>query len=936
MPTLYLIDGHAQFFRAYYAIRTSMTSPVTGEPTSMVYGFTAMLVRLLRDQCPDYLAVVIDAAGDQETFRSEIYEDYKANRDEAPEDFSLQVDRCIELLDRLHIPVLGIPGVEADDTIATLVRRHQNDDDLTIRIISRDKDLTQLIGPNVEMFDAHKEAIVTPSDVFKTDGVEPSMVRDILALMGDTVDNVPGVPGIGPKTAAKLILQYGDIEGIYDHLDEIKGKRHDNLAQSREVVELARELVSLIEDAAVEFDLDDATWDPLAIDVSDIKGLFRELGFGRLQDEIALLATGDPRSEAVPEEESRQSAPSMAGTLFDTGPDRSFACFSAGYEIISDLDALTAFIDKARQEGILAIDTETTALHPMRAELCGISASLGPGHGVYVPVRSPEQDTHLGSKEVVKAFKSLLAEAKTTIIGHNLKYDLIVLCRAGINVQCRMLDTMIAAYVDDATRSSYGMDPLALAEFEYTCLPISDLIGRGKHQIPFDQVSLESAVPYAAEDADITYRLWNVLEPRIAETDLHRLFEEVEMPLVALLADMEQAGVRVDRDELSRQEDSLRARIGELHTEIAEVAPHPFNPDSPKQLAAVLFNPTNAEQPGLGLAPVKKRKTGPSTDAEVLEKLDADESIDTPLPGLILESRRLTKLVSTYLVALAEAINPETGRVHASFHQTGTETGRLSSSDPNLQNIPIRTAVGREIRRAFVAESGFKLVTADYSQVELRMLAHLSRDDALIAAFEGDEDIHRAVAAEVFEVPLTDVTSEQRSAAKMVNFGIIYGVSAWGLARRLGADVARAKSIIDDYKARFPGMSAFLQSCIAQAQNEGWVDTILHRRRRIANIDARNPMQRGLAERQAINSVVQGSAADLIKVAMLRVHERLPGTSADARLVLQVHDELVIEAPGDAAEAVKEMMVETMESAMDLVVPLRADATIAECWADTK
>jgi DNA polymerase I len=946
--TLYLIDGHAQFFRAYHAIRTRMTSPVTKEPTNMTYGFVGMLLKLLRDYKPDYLAVVIDKSGDRETFRSEIYPEYKANRDEPPEDLRPQIDRAIDILNDLGVPVLGEEGVEADDVIASLVRKLQRENpDIHIRIVSKDKDLAQLLNEHTELFDVHTDKSVSASDIFKVEGVRPEMVRDILALMGDTVDNIPGIPGIGPKTAAQLILQYGSIENLLNHLDEIKGKRHENLEKGKEVLPLSRQLVKLKDDMDVQLDLDAAARaaNPSNIPAEKLLATFRELGFNRYLDDLkAITGTDATLSSSSP---VRENDDGFGDNLFAqahsiANPQAASVINREEYRAITRKVDLEQLVKDIREAGCCAIDTETDSLSPIDAKLCGVSISIRAKTGVYIPVRSPEPTSHLDERTVIDALRPILEDESIIKIGHNLKFDLNILRRHGLPLagfaDKTVFDTMIASYVIDATRSSHKLDVLALALLNHTCIPISDLIGKGKHQKRFDQVPLEQAVPYAAEDADIALRLHIVLAPQLDEMGLRKLFETIEMPLVEVLAELEWNGIRLDPEELDRQREQLLQRIAELRDHISSAAPFPFNPDSPKQLAAALFNKPNQEPPGLGIKPLKRGKTGPSTDVEVLEKLAADPNVESELPQFIVEYRQLTKLVNTYLVALKDAINPRTGRVHASFNQTVAATGRLSSSDPNLQNIPIRTDVGREIRRAFVAEDGCVLITADYSQIELRILAHLSEDPALIEAFEQDQDIHTAVAAEVFDVEPHAVTSAQRNSAKMVNFGIIYGITAYGLARRLGGNtsVAAAQQIIDGYKARFSRINDFLQQCIDMATSRGYVETILKRRRAIPQIHARHPMQKQLGERMAINTVVQGSAADLIKLAMIHLHRELPVKFPEAKIVLQIHDELVFEAPEHDAESLTAFVVDRMEHAMSLRVPLKVESAASRSWVDAK
>jgi len=934
--TLYLVDGHAHFFRAYHAIRPGMTSPVTKEPTNMTYGFVSMLIKLLREHQPSYIAVVIDAAGDRETFRSEIYPDYKANRKEPPDDFHPQVLRCLQVLEEMGIPIVGIEGVEADDAIASIARQLTSDgehDHVKVRIVSRDKDLTQLIDDDrIDLFDIYKDEVVSPGVIFKSENVNPEHVRDILALMGDTVDNIPGVPGVGPKTAAQLIREYGSIENLYAHIDEIKGKRRERLEESRELVEVSRRLVTLRDDCEVDFELDAAAFDPAKIDVPRLQAVFRELGFHRQLDDIAELAgpeAGKPGAEDGGFEESLFGLPSQAGAA-PSAPGE--------YETILSVDALDEIIGKIREAGVVAFDVETSSLSPLQAELCGVSMSVAAGTGVYVPTCSPSQETHLQTACVLDRLRPVLEDHSIRKIGHNLKFDLNVLRRHGIRVVGPLFDTMVASYVIDATRSSHGLDALSLAFLKHTCIPITEVIGKGKNQRSFREVPLEVASTYAAEDADVTYRLHDIFAPRIEQMELGGLFDDVEMPLVEVLAELEYNGVHVDPDELDRQREALAERIEELRERIVEASPHPFNPDSPKQLAAALFNKPHADPPGLGIRPLKRGKTGPSTDQEVLEKLAADPSVETEVPAMIVEYRQLTKLVNTYLLALKEAINPETQRVHASFNQTVTATGRLSSSDPNLQNIPIRTDIGRRIRRAFVAERGNLLIAADYSQIELRILAHLSGDPGLIEAFRSDADIHTAVASEVYDIEPGEVTPTHRNSAKMINFGIVYGITPYGLARRLGGEVTNEEAgrIIADYKARFSRIGEFLDECVRAAETQGYVETMLGRRRPITQIGARNPQMRALGERMAINTVVQGSAADLIKLAMIDLHRRLPGSHPSARLLLQIHDELVLETPEADAPAVCDFVVASMESAMDLSVPLKVESSVAPNWAEAK
>lgn len=1003
MKTLYLIDGYAQFFRAYHAIRTPMTSPVTKEPTNMSFGFIGMLFKLLRGEgnlggSPDYIALTLDVSGDRGTFRSQIYPEYKAHRPEPPEDLFPQVERCLKMLESIGMPILGAEGFEADDVIATLVAKlRARHPDLKIRIISKDKDLKQLLReegpgePGVELYDVHTDLVITEKVLREETGISPAQVIDMLTLMGDTVDNVPGVEGVGPKTAAQLIAQYGTLDALIADAANIKGKRGENIRSAIPSMPLSKQLVTLRADVPTDLDLERARTGSLAL--ANIGPVLKELGFNRYQTDLALLM-GVPQPIMIPSAEGPKAPPKQAksddvGGLFGSGTPASEAPVkqtkpasktasldapppgglfdfpaaaptlsrtpTAGYVCIRTKKQLDELVKKLEKASVFAIDTETTSLSPRQAKLCGVSISTEPGAAWYVPVRSPTPSEHLDEATVLAALRPILEDPSRPKLGHNLKYDLLVLRNA--DVELRGLthpdscDSMVASYLIDASRSSHSLDALALALLNHTNISISELIGTGKDQKTFDTVPVDLATEYAAEDADVSLRLAHAMQPRLKAMGLTDLMQKLELPLVEVLAELEWNGITVDGNELERQRGRLQTRIDALAKELQKAAMDTigrgFNPDSPKQLAGVLFNKPDDEEPGLGLKVVKRTKTGASTDIEVLEKLAADPDITTPIPSLIVEYRQLTKLVSTYLVALKEAILPETGRVHASFHQTVAATGRLASSDPNLQNIPIRTDVGREIRKAFVAPPGRLLLTADYSQIELRLLAHLSQDPGLIEAFTRGEDIHTQVAAQIHSIPIKDVTKDQRSGAKMVNFGIVYGITAFGLARRLNIGNTEAAQIIDGYKRRFAGITTFLEECIAQARTLGYVETMMKRRRPIPDIDSTNPSRKAFAERTAINSVVQGSAADLIKLAMVDLHARLSPHASHLRggkppevpgtlMLLQIHDELVFEVPREEGERARAYVKKRMESAMTLSVPLVADASLSENWFEGK
>ena len=967
----YVVDGHAQFFRAYYAIRGGMTSPTTNEPTHMVYGFVGMMMRLLREQRPTSLALVIDAAGDQRTFRSQIYAQYKANRTPPPLDFHGQVQRCLEFTKLLGVPVFAIEQVEADDVIATIARRVQRENSsMRMRIVSRDKDLSQLVDAQTTLFDPQTGIDLGPEQLFETKGVRADQVADMLALMGDTSDNIPGVAGIGPKTAAQLITTYGSIDGLLANLDALTPKRRDAIVAAQDTLALARKLVALKEDCQIDFSYDAARLDLNRANVPAILALLGVLGFGRLRGEVETLLTGkssipalDTRTPALttpraitptPKVSRRTSADDAADApLFAALIDAeqsittdgaaiaiSHPVHSAEYTLArtaAEIQAVIADARAASAKGMrIAFDTETDSLNKVVARLCGVSLSWRKGQGVYIPTRSPDPSTHCSTTEALDLLRSLFEDATVGKVAHNAKFDIQVLRRHGVVVRGLVGDSMVASYVVDSTRMSHSLDSLAQSQLEYTCVPIKDLIGSGDFQRTFDQVPIALAAPYASEDADIALRLDQILTDRIDADGLGALYRNIEVPLIDVLAELEFNGILVDAPELEKQCLRLSATTEEFRNSIIALAPHAFNPDSPKQLAAVLFNAPTAQPPGLGLKASKKVQGGPSTGIEVLERLAGDPTVESELPTQMIEYRRLKKLVGTYLEALRHAIEPATGRIHASFHQTGTATGRLSSSDPNMQNIPIRTQVGRDIRRAFVAPPQYELLACDYSQIELRVLAHLANDPAMIAAFQAGIDIHTAVAAEVNGIDPSQVTDQQRSGAKMVNFGIIYGITPWGLARRLGAGTtpSRAREIIDGYRQRFSRIDAFLIQCVEEAKSQGFVTTLYGRRRAVPQVHSPNAGERSLGERMAINTVVQGTAADLIKIAMVNIHKELSSAFPNVRMLLQIHDELLFEVPAMDLSAAQPWIVKHMESAANLRVPLRVESSHGVNWFD--
>lgn len=969
-PVVYVIDGFAQMFRAYYAIRGGMTSPVTGEPTGATFAFSGMLIKLFAQYRPTHVAMAMDA--DAKTFRDDFYPEYKANRDAPPDEFKQQIPRMVEVAKLFGLPVIEAVGFEADDIMATLAARIQRGDfddvlpGAKLRMVAKDKDLEQVISDRVELFDVHTDQAMDAAALLEKRGITPQQVIDYQTLIGDSTDNIPGVKGIGPKTATKLLDQFGTVENLVANTDQLKGKQKENIEQAAAdgTIELTRKLVTLATDMDTAFDFTALATDGTAkIDGDKLQEIFRELGFNRHREDLAKLLgqkAETNRQDAKPAKESKETKKkpvrqSEAGfglfagagdedkeTEEDHAPLREV---TGDYRAIRTQQELDGVVKTMRKQQLVAVDTETVGLgHD--AALCGVCLSWAPGSGVYIPTLSPEQDSHLDTPTVIETLRPVLEDPAVPKCGHNIKYDDLVLRNAlpdggGIAMRGVVFDSMIGAFLAGAP--GRGMDDLALAELQHECIPISELIGpkpRKKSDPPqktMDQLPLDRVTPYAAEDADITLQLCTLFRDRLNEMGMTDLVERVEMPLVRVLATMEQAGIAVAPGILDGQREQLQERIDTLRTDILDRAKVDFNPDSPKQLGDVLFNQ-------LGFKPIKKTKTGYSTDSEVLEKLAAmtDDELACvaadarPIPKLMVEYRMLTKLVGTYLVALKDAIAPD-GRVHARFNQTGAATGRLSSSDPNLQNIPIRTDVGREIRKAFVAPPGHVLIAADYSQIELRVLAHLSDDAALTAAFKDDQDIHTAVAAQVFDTPADEVTSEQRARAKVINFGIIYGITAYGLARRIDEmDNESAAKLIADYKLRFTGIDRFLDECVAHAREHGYVQTVLGRRRAIPDIDDRNGQKRQLAERLAINSVVQGSAADLIKVAMVNLQQRIEDESLPAKLLLQIHDELVVECPASEADHISKVVEEAMTSAMELSVPLKVDVGMGKDWFEAK
>ena len=896
--SLYLLDGHAQIYRAYYAPFGQLTAP-GGEPTRATHVFCQMLLNLLRQRRPDYLAMVMDVS-DKTVFRTEIDPNYKANREPPPEDLPVQADRIVSILEAAGVPILRKEGFEADDILATLTAR-LDDPQLHIYLVSKDKDLEQLLSQRVSLYDPGKDEIITPERVVESKGWCPEQAVEAQILTGDSVDNVPGVLGIGPKTAAKLLEKYGSARGVIEHADELTPKQRENVLAFAPRLEITRKLVTLRDDVPIDFELERAA--VRRFDWPAVDPIFERLGFRRLRELLPQTSGAAPPAPEAPAPQDGE------------------------YRLINTLPAFELFAAELERRPEFAVDTETTGVNPIDADLVGLSFSWKVGTGWYLPVRSAYGEP-LPIEPVRARLAPILADASKLKIGQNLKYDLIVLRNAGMPVAGPLFDTMIAGFVLEPARGSFALDKMVRDLLGHEMVPISELIGKGRQQLRMDQVPLDAVAEYAAEDADYTLRLKELFEPRLETSDLAPLFYETEMPLVSVLTEMEFNGISLDSEFLAKMGERLAARVEEIRAAVYELAGQAFNLDSPKQLGGILFDK-------LDFRVVKHTKTARSTDAETLETLARET--EHALPPLLLEYREMQKLRGTYVDALPRARSARTGRIHTSYHQTGAITGRLSSSEPNLQNIPVRTELGRQVRRAFVPrEQGEVLIVADYSQIELRVLAHFCEDEALIRAFAEQRDVHAFVASQINGVSLADVTKEMRSRAKTVNFGIIYGQSAFGLAQATGMTRAEAKAFIDAYFERYPRIREFIDRCIEDAKRDGDVRTIFGRRRPIPEIHSRNRTARAQAERLAVNTVIQGSAADLIKTAMLQLHRRMIDEKLPLRMLLQVHDELVFEAPRERAEAMSAVISDAMSHALDLKVPLHVDVHSGANWLEAK
>ena len=888
---LVLVDGSSYLYRAFHALPRLSTS--RGEPTGALHGVLTMLAKLVRENPSARIGVVFDAPG--RTFRDDLYEEYKANRPPMPEELRPQVEPLVDAVRSMGLPLLRIDGVEADDVIGTLCRQAAARG-LDVLVSTSDKDMAQLVDDHVTLVNTMTDSVLDRDGVKAKFDVFPEQIIDYLGLVGDSSDNIPGVPRVGPKTAAKWLNEYGDADNIVEHAADIGGKVGESLREHLGQLDLSRELATIRLDVELPVTLDDL--EPGAADVDALRDLYARFELRTLLRQL--------------DEEAGKPPPAKRAA-------------SADYDIVLDWGAFDAWLDRILKAELVAVDTETTSLDYMAAEVVGLSLCVEPGHAAYIPVAHdyPDAPKQLPREEVLKKLREFLESPEHAKVGHHLKYDAHVLARHGIHLAGMRFDTMLESYVLNSVATRHDMDSTARLYLGVDTIHYEDVAGKGAKQLTFNQVGLDAAGPYAAEDADVTMRLHRCLWPKLGDTgSLREVYTGIEQPLVPVLLDMEETGVLIDEKMLARQSKELSKKMAELESQAHELAGGPFNLGSPKQLQEILFE--KLELPVLRKTP----KGQPSTAEDVLAELAADYE----LPRVIIDYRGVSKLKSTYTDKLPLQISGATGRVHTSYHQAVAATGRLSSTDPNLQNIPIRTPEGRRIRQAFVAPEGSVLLAADYSQIELRIMAHLSGDEGLCEAFAQDEDVHRATAAEVFGVALGEVTPDQRRSAKAINFGLMYGMSAFGLGKQLGIPRGQAQEYVDLYFERYPRVKAFMDRTRAEAGDKGYVETVFGRRLYLPDINASNSQRRQYAERSAINAPMQGTAADIIKRAMIRVHDWLAGDKVDARMIMQVHDELVFETAEGDAERVRQNVTEIMCAAAELSVALKVEAGTGRNW----
>lgn len=886
--TIYLVDGSGYIHRAYHAVRHLSTSQ--GLPTNATFGFTNMVLKLLSEKNPEYVAMALDAKGP--TFRHTLYATYKANRPSMPEDLVVQLPYIKQVVEGMNIPVLELAGYEADDIIGTVVRLAE-DAGFKVVMVTGDKDFRQLVSRHSTMWDPMRDRTIAYGDFKKEVGLEPLQWVDVMALAGDTSDNVPGVPGVGEKTAVELIQRFGTLDGVFENIDQLKNKRKlwENLTTYREQALLSRRLVSIDTEVPLRVDLPSFRMEPP--DRAKLVDLFKTLEFRKLQERFSI-------------------------TQDLSGKD---------YHAITDEKALESLIDALKRSPVFAVDLETTAKDPMLASIVGISFSCVPDQAVYIPLghTRTEGERQLDMESTLSKLRPFLEDPGLAKVGQNIKYDWIVLKRAGVDLKGVVFDTMVASYLLDPGRRVHSLENIAATYLNHRMITYEEVTRDKKGQKGFEEVLIKDAVPYACEDADVTLSAYQVLKKKLEGQGLDDLFHDVEMPLISALVDMEIAGIAVDEGRLKTISKDFEGKLAQIEENIYTIAGERFNIQSPQQMGHILF-----DKLGLSLQKKTKKKTGYSTDVEVLTALSAEHE----LPALVLAYRSLAKLKSTYADALVGLIHPETHRIHTSYNQTVTATGRLSSSNPNLQNIPVRTEEGRSIRAAFVAREGCLLLSADYSQIELRVLAHYSKDPILVEAFETDQDVHTRTAAEVFQLFPSMITPDMRRQAKVINFGIIYGMGPFRLAKELGISQKMARTYIDHYFTRYEGVKRFIDETIKGARQSGEVRTLLGRVRRLPDILSTNRTVREFSERTAVNTPLQGTAADLIKLSMIRIHEALVRQELKAKMLLQVHDELVFEVPREERDRVTDLVRSIMEGVYDLGVPLKVNISAGDNWAE--
>ena len=894
-PPFILVDGSSYLFRAFHALPPLTNSQ--GEPTGATVGVINMLRKLIADYQPTHIAVVFDAPG--KTFRDALYPEYKAHRPPMPEELRVQIEPTLDIIRAMGLPLLIVDGVEADDVIGTLAQQ-ATEQGVDTLVSTGDKDMAQLVNAHVTLINTMTDTVTDESGVMAKFGVRPDQIIDFLALTGDTVDNIPGVPKCGPKTAAKWLGEFDTLDNLMAHADEVKGKIGESLRASLDFLPLSRALTTIKTDVAL--DLGPADLAPQAADQAVLRRQYERLESRRLLASLDAAAEQDDAGPSSPEP-------------------------TADYTTVLDQAVLDEWLRRLGEAELISFDTETTSLDYMQARIVGVSFAVEAGEAAYLPLAHsyPGAPDQLDRDRALDALKPLLEDPGRRKVGQNLKYDMSVLANHGIALRGITFDTMLESYVLNAGTGRHDMDTLAERHLGHKTIHFEDIAGKGAKQLTFDQIEIEQAGPYAAEDADITLQLHQVLWPQVEQiASLRKVLTEIEVPLVSVLSRMERTGVRLDGKMLARQSAQLAKQMHELEQRAYEIAGHSFNMGSPKQIGQIFFE--ELELPVIAKTP----KGAPSTAESVLQEL-AEQGHE--LPRVILEHRGLAKLKSTYTDKLPELVNPHTGRLHTSYHQAVAATGRLSSSDPNLQNIPVRSEEGRRIRQAFVPDPGWRMLAADYSQIELRIMAHLSGDEGLLEAFAAGEDIHRATAAEVFGADSPEaVTSEQRRSAKAINFGLIYGMSAFGLARQLGIERSAAQEYVDLYFARYPGVKAFMEGTREQARAQGFVETLFGRRLYLPEINARNQQIRAAAERTAINAPMQGTAADIIKRAMLAVDDWIVHDRPAVRMLMQVHDELVFEVEREALESAGQKIRSLMEGAAKLAVPLVVDVGIGDNW----